>query len=82
MNDSFQYGFNVLFTAEVVLVCSPSTVKTAKGSGKPKHSAESNERGILKISCFVKPSAAMTIVQEVPKRKSPVNLIFETLSLA
>jgi hypothetical protein len=33
--DSFQYGFRVFLMTEVVLVCSPSTVKTAKGSGNP-----------------------------------------------
>ena len=32
---SFQYGFNVFLMTDVVLVCSPSTVNTAKGSGNP-----------------------------------------------
>lgn len=33
---SFQYGFNVFFMTVVVLVWSPSTVTTAKGSGRPR----------------------------------------------
>jgi hypothetical protein len=33
---SFQYGFSVRFDTVVVLVCSPLTVATAKGSGKPE----------------------------------------------
>lgn len=32
---SFQYGFKVFLMTDVVLVCSPPTVATAKGSGKP-----------------------------------------------
>ena len=32
---SFQYGFNVLLMTEVVFVCSPLSVATAKGSGNP-----------------------------------------------
>jgi hypothetical protein len=32
---SFQYGFKVFLITLVVLVCSPLTVATAKGSGKP-----------------------------------------------
>jgi len=32
---SFQYGFSVRLETVVVLVCSPFTVATAKGSGKP-----------------------------------------------
>lgn len=34
-NASFQYGFRVFLITEVVWVCSPPTVATAKGSGKP-----------------------------------------------
>lgn len=34
--DSFQYGFRVFLMTDVVLVCSPPRVATAKGSGKPK----------------------------------------------
>ena len=33
----FQNGFRVLLMAGVVLVCSPSTVRTANGSGCPIH---------------------------------------------
>jgi hypothetical protein len=40
-NDSFQYGFSVFLIAEVVLVCSPSTVNTANGSGNPSSQKES-----------------------------------------
>ena len=32
---SFQYGFSVFFMTEVVRVCSPPIVATAKGSGNP-----------------------------------------------
>jgi hypothetical protein len=32
---SFQYGFSVRLITAVVLVCSPLTVATANGSGKP-----------------------------------------------
>lgn len=32
---SFQYGFKFFLITEVVCVCSPSTVTTAKGSGNP-----------------------------------------------
>lgn len=32
---SFQYGFNVFLITEVVRVCSPDIVATAKGSGNP-----------------------------------------------
>lgn len=32
---SFQYGLSVLLITDVVLVCSPLIVATAKGSGKP-----------------------------------------------
>lgn len=34
-NGSFQYGFKVFLITEVVWVCSPPTVATANGSGKP-----------------------------------------------
>jgi hypothetical protein len=34
-NISFQYGFRVFLMTDVVWVCSPPTVATAKGSGKP-----------------------------------------------
>jgi hypothetical protein len=34
-NTSFQYGFNVFLMTEVVFVCSPPIVATAKGSGNP-----------------------------------------------
>ena len=33
---SFQYGFSVFFITEVVRVCSPDIVATAKGSGNPR----------------------------------------------
>ena len=33
---SFQYGFKVFLMTDVVRVCSPEMVATAKGSGKPK----------------------------------------------
>ena len=32
---SFQYGFSVFFITDVVRVCSPDNVATAKGSGNP-----------------------------------------------
>jgi hypothetical protein len=32
---SFQYGFSVFLMTEVVRVCSPPIVATAKGSGNP-----------------------------------------------
>ncbi len=32
---SFQYGFSVFLMTDVVLVCSPPMVATAKGSGNP-----------------------------------------------
>lgn len=35
-NDSFQYGLRVFLMTEVVLVCSPPSVATANGSGKPR----------------------------------------------
>ena len=34
-NVSFQYGFSVRLITDVVFVCSPLSVATAKGSGKP-----------------------------------------------
>lgn len=34
-NTSFQYGLRVFLMTDVVLVCSPPIVATAKGSGKP-----------------------------------------------
>lgn len=37
---SFQYGFSVFFITLVVLVCSPLTVATAKGSGNPSEMLE------------------------------------------
>lgn len=33
---SFQYGFRVFLITPVVFVCSPLTVATANGSGKPE----------------------------------------------
>ena len=42
---SFQYGFSVRFETDVVLVCSPLMVATAKGSGKPVERARSVRRG-------------------------------------
>jgi hypothetical protein len=39
---SFQYGLRVFLIDEVVTVCSPSTVMTAKGSGNRKTSRLDN----------------------------------------
>ena len=38
---SFQYGFSVFLMTPVVLVCSPLTVATANGSGKPVRCCQS-----------------------------------------
>lgn len=40
---SFQYGLSVFLIGCVVLVCSPSTVTTAKGSGAPIRPSELKE---------------------------------------
>lgn len=55
--DSFQYGQSVRLIAEVVDVCSPSTVMTANGEGR------------LKISRLTRPSAA-TMVMRMSLRPS------------
>lgn len=59
---SFQYGFKVFLMTDVVLVCSPSTVNTANGSGNPISQFIIIRHQVRKTSRFVKPSAAMTII--------------------
>ena len=63
---SFQYGFKVLLITEVVFVCSPPNVATAKGSGKPRYrhqyvSKSSSRTCIRNTSRLYNPSAAITI---------------------
>jgi len=53
---SFHAGLNDLLTMAVVLVCSPSTVRTAKGSGR------------LSNSRFARPEAFSTERVEVRRR--------------
>jgi hypothetical protein len=74
-NVSFQYGFSVRLITDVVFVCSPLSVATAKGSGNPKtnknqplHGLESGEGRVDDIrntSRLYNPSAAMTTLSSV-----------------
>ena len=67
---SFQYGFNVFLMTDVVRVCSPPIVATAKGSGKPiatdlDNIIEHDPLDIRKTSRLYKPSAAITMTSEL-----------------
>ena len=62
---SFQYGFRVFLMTDVVLVCSPPMVATAKGSGKPVLSCQLVFFPLMycclrNTSLLYNPSAAMT----------------------
>ena len=61
-NVSFQYGFSVRLITDVVFVCSPLSVATAKGSGNPKNQQKSvsphtRERGSEESTTYGTPRA-------------------------